>query len=1274
MRAKLLEDMSKSGVNRDELMSKYNSRSAPPVVVRRVNKVSATPRRVIDPGAVALPVSQPKAAVLLVDHYKKSWRSIATQRAPTATVVVPAAANGSEAKIATSFDIGNKCTASEHAVIHRVLTDCTHAFASRPTEAPMQSPDVVHSIVLLDKQPCKQRAYRVSPDKEKAIEEQTAELLARKLIRPSSSAWSSPIVMVPKPDGTWRQCIDYRRLNAQTVKDSYPIPLIQDCTNMCRDANWLTLIDIKDAYHHIAMDPACISMTAFTTPRGLYEWLRMPFGLCNAPATFQRYVDASLRGLIGKICAAFFDDCLVYTTGSIEEHAEHVRTVLDRLSRAGLECNMKKCKFAYDEMLFVGHIVSKGTVRPDPNKVRAVTDFPVPTNLSELRSFLGLTNYYHDFIAGFAVIAKDLYHLTRKAVEYVWDAKAQAAFDRLKAALLSSKCLYSPNFALPFILQTDASGDGIAAVLTQVVDGAEHPVGFISRQLSVHEKNYSAIEWECLAVVWAVGVFEVYLVDAPFTVVTDHAPLRWLPTKRMGNSRLQRWALTLSEFSFTVLHRAGKKNGNVDALSRMPVHGSAPTDLTTDPPFAPTEIKPHYIRTHLLSLAPFPTLVALITSARQTVQVAPSAAVSSSQRTVNATGTAEDEHSVKGLESISLVDGSKLKKLVDAQYAEPALLEIIEYKLKKAMPMHLADEASKRRFVGDCANYTLLEQSDDCRPALFYLPIKPKRGLSSLVPVVPRLIVPVVYRPYIISMYHDYAFGAHLGERRTYSRVSVNYYWYGCLDDCVKYVSSCTTCQSMKVQRRTAGRPKGIIDEPSAPFELVSMDFVGPMNPKSGDFEYILVLVDHFSRWAITVPCISTTAEVVARILVNEVYCRYGTPKRLLSDRGTQFHSTLLRELHKYLNVKQLFTAAHHPQTNGMVERFNGTLKNMLFSVANEFGTRWDDALQSVTFAYNTSPHEATGITPYYCLYGREAIVPGDALAIAAAMPDRDINVPQELYTQYTLDNIIRSREWVQTLLKLKREEQAKQILGYARIPSYKVGDRVSIKNPMVVLATGGRGDKVQYFGPYIIVKKLGEITYECQSAIANRSQKTIVVNVDRLRLYSDRVESLKNTHPFDDAANLPSQLFIAPSSSRREPMAVGSHRKPSGIGPVLPADDEDDDIPDVTLAAAPLAPIAREDSDAVLTHPSGSFLDRVSHPTDNSSVTSSSTSSAVAPFQSVRSRTNPQSRAIMSDDFLSRLPSNEPHTRHSQPSSATPAPTAVDAPSRRSRKRKQRK
>ena len=427
------------------------------------------------------------------------------------------------------------------------------AFAT-PNAPPRAAPGVKHEIHLTDPKPVKSAPYKQPPDKKAAVNEEVERLLEAGLIHESSSPWASPVSLVPKgpPDASgkrkWRMVIDYRRVNSQTRKDAYPVPLIEDCLVACKNADWMSIIDIKDAYHHIEVALESRGITAFVTSDGLFEWSRMPFGLSNAPATFQRYVDQQLRDFIGKFCAVFFDDCMVYTTGSLEQHARDVKRLLDRLHSVGLEASASKCRFAYKELLFVGHIVGRGTIRPDPSKIRAVENSPShyvtdsrvssasPTTIADSSRL----RYYCD----------PLYELLKKGVAYDWSqhrSLPSCAQDRAPAPLP-----HAPDLTKSLSCRPMRSGVGISGVLSQITEGSDHPVGFVSRQLNKAEMNYSATEWECLAVVWAIGEFEPFLIDKPFTVVTDHSALKVIADKNTTNKRLARWALLLQEFSFDV--------------------------------------------------------------------------------------------------------------------------------------------------------------------------------------------------------------------------------------------------------------------------------------------------------------------------------------------------------------------------------------------------------------------------------------------------------------------------------------------------------------------------------------------------------------------------------------------------------------------------------------------------------------------------------------------------------------------------------------------------
>jgi transposase InsO family protein len=1033
-------------------------------------------------------------------------------------------------------DINPQLTAAQRAAMDKMLRSIPEAFARDSNKQPAPAPGIEHEIHLSDDKPVKQAAYRHPPAKKEEIKKVMEKLLAQQVVQPSSSPWSSPVVLAKKPNGAWRFCIDYRKLNAKTRKDAYPIPLIEDCLNFCGRAKWLSIIDIKDAYWHVPMAKKSQPLTAFVTPEGLFEWLRMPFGLCNAPATFQRLVDYCLRGLIGKDCIAFFDDCLVFGGETFEEHMAAVERVLRRLAEHGLEANIKKSRFGYTEVQFVGHIVSQGTVRPNPEKLKAVSEFPVPINVTGVKSFLGLVNYYHKFIPGAALLAAPLYALTRKGRAFEWTAAAQTAFIKLKEALLSAPCLYAPDFKRPFILQTDASGDGISAVLVQQFDDGEHPIAYVSRQLNKAEKNYAATEWECLAVVWGIGQFESYLIGAPFTIVTDHSALVWLPSKRFDNARLTRWALKLQEFTYNIVHRPGKANANADALSRFPVPGSARAEegaINDDGLIRDPEDQPRFIRrvtkwrTKLEQLperrvfvpeaessALYPRVVRVSLAHKLPFANCETPASHQAARTIivqvrgAAAAAAQPNDRPPADSDLTVVDEAALAgAFVDAQHMDSPSKEIILYLTNKEIPQHF-DEARRKAFPSYCSHYTMLpiKTSTPTRhqQALYYYPVRPRHGLAALVPLQPRLVVPAgVHRDAILSMMHDSPFGGHFGVKRTLARLSARYYWNTLLKDVTQWVASCPRCQQEKIQHRQQSARQGHIRPPSRPFELLSADHIGPLPESPVDhFRHALIVIDHFTGWAIAIPTTTTTAGNTARALVEEVFLRYGYPQRLLSDRGSAFRNELMAAICKDSHVKALFTTAEHPQANGKVERLNGTLKQIIKTCSDVFGDHWPDALQFAVFAYNTSRSTTTGYTPYYLLYGFEASSP--ASSIADSLEADSDSVSRPAYADIIKHNQQSARAFVESVLQDKKRLVELDNAALARVPSYRVGDKVWLNR------SGLSTKEPPFSGPWLVAARLGETTYRLDpirspSRPATLRMRPTTVHVTRLKPFQSR-------------------------------------------------------------------------------------------------------------------------------------------------------------------------
>ena len=377
--------------------------------------------------------------------------------------------------------------------------------------------------------------------------------------------------MAKKKDGSLRFCVDFRQFNAATVKDAHPLPRIDDLLDALHGACWFSTLDLKSGYWQAPIMERDKEKTAFRTSSGqLYEFNQVPFGLCNAPATFSRLMDRILSGLHWETRLFYLDDIIVFSS-MWEEHLAHLRQVFERLRHANLKLGAEKCAFTDKEVTYLGHRVTEEGLPPDPVLLMAIREILPPETATEVHSFLGLAGYYWRYVKNFAAIAGPLHALTRKDAVYHWSADYQDAFDSLKTLLTTSPITDFPDFSQSFRLYMDASTAGLGAILAQVREGRERIICCSSRSLNQPEKAYPATKLECLAIVWAVAKFRPYIMAMPFEVYTDHCALQWLKTMRTGSALLHRWSAALEEYDFTVKHLPGKAQTHVDGLSRLPV-------------------------------------------------------------------------------------------------------------------------------------------------------------------------------------------------------------------------------------------------------------------------------------------------------------------------------------------------------------------------------------------------------------------------------------------------------------------------------------------------------------------------------------------------------------------------------------------------------------------------------------------------------------------------------------------------------------------------------
>ena len=431
---------------------------------------------------------------------------------------------------------------------------------------------VQHVIRLMpDATPIKQRYFPCNPKKQEAINREVEKMLEAGVIEPSQSPWSSPIVIVPKKSGETRFCVDFRKVNAVTIRDSYPLPYISHILDKLRGSKYFSTLDLKNGYWQIPLAAASRPITAFTIPgKGLYQFRRMPFGLHSAGATFQRYLDSIIGPDLDHIALVYLDDIIVLGETK-QQHMTNLRRVTDRLTAAGLRLNHDKCEIAKTSIVYLGHVITPEGIKTDPDKIKAIKHIAPPRSKKEVRSLLGSASWYRRFVPRFAQITAPLVKLTKKDERWTWNLEQEEAFRQLKGALMRSPVLACPDFTKPFQLHTDASEKGIGAALIQVQDDQERVIAYASRTYNSAEAKYCTTEKECLAVVWGINKFRYYLEGYPFMVITDHQCLRWLAELQKPSGRLSRWAVDLQQYSFSIRYRSGAENTLADSLSRNPL-------------------------------------------------------------------------------------------------------------------------------------------------------------------------------------------------------------------------------------------------------------------------------------------------------------------------------------------------------------------------------------------------------------------------------------------------------------------------------------------------------------------------------------------------------------------------------------------------------------------------------------------------------------------------------------------------------------------------------
>ena len=478
------------------------------------------------------------------------------------------------------YKIGEQLTTNQKKIIKKLMRKYEDVLVTDFEEIRGAHPHFYHDIVLeKGTKPIKLRAYKTPYAYHQWMRKEIARMEAAGIIRPANSPWAFPVVISPKK-GTKpgifapRFCTDYRELNDVTVNDTYPLPRVDEIlAQLGNRPGYLSSLDLFAGFNQIGMTPRATQYSTFITPDGTWQYLRMPFGLNNAPATFQRTMNGIFHDMVGKSMLVYIDDTTIYTR-TFEEHIEILEEVLKRLRKNGLFLKPTKCHLASHELAFLGFTVDKNGIHTSKEKVEAVLNYPTPTSKTEIRAFMGLAGYYRQFVQDFSVIAEPINRLLRKSQPFEWGDEQELAFQKLIQKLCSDPILIRPDWNKEFKLYTDASALGLGAILTQDDDDKqERVICYASRGTSDTERNYGATQLECLAVVWAVNYFRYYLLGRRFKVITDHVALKWLFKMKDPSGMFARWIMKLQAYDMEVIYRKGRKHQNADAMSRIPRNG-----------------------------------------------------------------------------------------------------------------------------------------------------------------------------------------------------------------------------------------------------------------------------------------------------------------------------------------------------------------------------------------------------------------------------------------------------------------------------------------------------------------------------------------------------------------------------------------------------------------------------------------------------------------------------------------------------------------------------
>lgn len=910
-------------------------------------------------------------------------------------------------------------------------------------------------IQLQDPTPIRLRPYRIPMNHKHIVDKAIDEMLESGIIRRSHSSFAFPVVIVDKKDGTKRFCVDFRKLNKVTKTDSYPLPLIDDMLALLSGARYFTALDLKSGYWQVKMAEEDKEKTAFTVPhRGLFEFNSMPFGLVNAPAIFQSLMSIVLENL-NHFAVAYLDDILIFSPTK-EAHADHIQQVFARLRQHRLKLKLKKCSFFKTETKYLGFVISGAGVSPDPERVTTMRTMSPPTSVREVRSLVGVFSYYRRFIPNFSAIAAPIIELTKKYSRFHWSDACENAFSFLKDSLSLIATLAYPDNQKTYFLYVDASKNSIGGCLTQPDDTLdppenpyfknEKPIYFLSHRLTKTQQRWSTIERECYAIVFSLDKLRYYINGAKVIVRTDHKPLLSLFNQEIKSKRCEKFYYSIASYDVTLEYIKGEQNCIADLLSRLPKSSER----------------------------------------------------SSSAETEVHSEDGEPDITDKAYE-IGIINSNRInpKQFVNCQVEKP---EILDQDRPTLDDLDMVKEQSQDAEIVDIMNqinqgqgtkafqqrHIILDNilyyiSDpDCNPIL-------------------RLFIPANLRKQVKQEFHE-AMG-HAGIDRAYATAKLRYYWPNMFKDISEHVSQCVLCKERSL--RIQNRPLQKTEIPPYPFCKIAVDTSGPYELSHSGNRYVIAFIDLYSGWPEAFATPSKDAETVAHLFIEEIYPRFGAVMQIIHDRGTEYMNDVFQTTLRELNVQSIASSPYHPQSNGLVEKFNKTFKSILAKYTRDTPQRWDlyinQALAAVRFSVNVS----LGLSPFYAMYLRDPVVPLDNVLKPRARYLGEANHLQALQRMHQCFVAVHRR------LQEARERQKHYADRTAKDVAFAVGMPVFYRNHHK------RGKMApDWLSHYRIIAQLGPQTFVIRHQLTGSQHQAHAMHLQKAELDWEVPETLPTERP----------------------------------------------------------------------------------------------------------------------------------------------------------------